>query len=560
MNYEKMNAERPIVDSCKRVGAYCRVSTDKRDQANSLESQQRFFREYIERREDWKLVEVYPDEGISGTSTKKRKNFNRMIQDAKAHKLDLIITKEVSRFARNTVDSLQITRDLKAIGVGVIFMNDNINSLDPDAELRLTIMSSIAQEESRKTSERVKWGQTRQMEKGVVFGRDMIGYDVKNGVLTINEEGARIVRKVFEMFVYEDLNIHTIGNKLREMGIKPMRVNTWSDTVLRRMLQNEKYCGDLVQKKTYTPDYLSHAKKYNRGQEEFVIIKDHHEPIVSRELFDAAQKRIEEHGKGAPVGYSNRYCFSGKIICGRCGTRYIARYRDLKGGGRSKYWACGEAHAHGNRKVYPNGETTGCSFEAIRNIDAINIMKAVFRQIEADFDETLEMICHDVQTVLNEDKPMQNVSDLEQEIEAATKKKEKLLNLYLEDGIQHDDFLKAQAEINEQIRSTQQSIDKLSRSTISKTDRNRIKDVLRDMAESEEFNDEFYRRVLSRMIVHDRTHVDVYLKMLPLETKFELESVIEKRTKKKVGGDTSKGSSDTPISVKVALTRSSGME
>lgn len=560
MNYEKMNAERPIVDSCKRVGAYCRVSTDKRDQANSLESQQRYFREYIERREDWKLVEVYPDEGISGTSTKKRKHFNRMIQDAKAHKLDLIITKEVSRFARNTVDSLQITRDLKAIGVGVIFMNDNINSLDPDAELRLTIMSSIAQEESRKTSERVKWGQTRQMEKGVVFGRDMIGYDVKNGVLTINEERARIVRKVFEMFVYEDLNIHTIGNKLREMGIKPMRVNTWSDTVLRRMLQNEKYCGDLVQKKTYTPDYLSHEKKYNRGQEEFVIIKDHHEPIVSRELFDAAQQRIEEHGKGAPVGYSNRYCFSGKIICGRCGTRYIARYRDLKGGGRSKYWACGEAHAHGNRKVYPNGETTGCSFEAIRNIDAINIMKAIFRQIEADFDETLEMICHDVQTVLNEDKPMRNVSDLEKKIEAATKKKEKLLNLYLEDGIQHDDFLKAQAEINEQIRSTQQNIDNLSRSVISITDKNKIKDVLRDMAESEEFNDEFYRRVLSRMVVHDRTHVDVYLKVLPLETKFELESVIEKRTKKKVGGDTSKGSSDTPISVKVALTRSSGME
>ena len=188
MNYEKINAERPIVDSNKRVGAYCRVSTDKRDQANSLESQQRYFREYIEHREDWKLVEVYADEGISGTSTKKRKHFNRMIQDAKAHKLDLIITKEVSRFARNTVDSLQITRDLKAIGVGVIFMNDNINSLDPDAELRLTIMSSIAQEESRKTSERVKWGQTRQMEKGVVFGRDMVGYDVKNGVLTINEE------------------------------------------------------------------------------------------------------------------------------------------------------------------------------------------------------------------------------------------------------------------------------------------------------------------------------------------------------------------------------------
>ncbi len=162
-----------------KVGAYCRVSTDKDDQANSFESQQTYFREYINRNPEWELVQIFADEGISGTDTKRRNEFNRMIRLAKAGEVDLIITKEVSRFARNTVDTLQYTRDLKKIGVYVLFMNDNINTKDPDAELRLTIMASIAQEESRKTSERVKWGQKRRMEQGVVFGRDMLGYDVR---------------------------------------------------------------------------------------------------------------------------------------------------------------------------------------------------------------------------------------------------------------------------------------------------------------------------------------------------------------------------------------------
>ena len=163
------------------VAAYCRVSTDKDDQANSFESQKLYFEEYIKRNPEWELYEIYADEGLTGTSTKKRKAFNKMIADAHLGKFDLIITKEVSRFARNTVDTLQYTRELKSLNIGVYFALDNIDTLAPDGELRLTIMASLAQEESRKTSERVKWGQKRQMEKGVVFGRDMLGYDVVNG-------------------------------------------------------------------------------------------------------------------------------------------------------------------------------------------------------------------------------------------------------------------------------------------------------------------------------------------------------------------------------------------
>ena len=191
-----------------RVAAYCRVSTDHQDQANSLKSQQNYFHEYISKNPLWTLAEVYVDEGITGTSTKKRADFNRMITDAGKHQFDLIITKEISRFARNTLDSIFYTRKLKDLGIGVIFMNDNINTLDPDAELRLTIMSSIAQEESRKTSDRVKWGQKRRMEQGVVFGRSMLGYDVKDGHMSINEDGAKIVRLIFHKFVNEKKGTH----------------------------------------------------------------------------------------------------------------------------------------------------------------------------------------------------------------------------------------------------------------------------------------------------------------------------------------------------------------
>ena len=248
-----------------KVASYCRVSTDSEDQANSFESQQRYFREYIERHPEWELYEVYADEGISGTSTKKRTQFNRMINDAYLGKFKLIITKEVSRFSRNLLDTIAYTRELKSLGIGVIFMNDGFTSLDPDSELRLSIMGSIAQEESRKTSTRVKWGQTRQMERGVVFGTSMLGYDVCDGKLTINPEGAEIVRLIFHKYAVEQKGTSIIARELREAGMKTYSGDViWNSSHIVRILRNEKYVGDLVQKKTITLDYLTHAKKKNK--------------------------------------------------------------------------------------------------------------------------------------------------------------------------------------------------------------------------------------------------------------------------------------------------------
>ncbi len=280
------------------AAAYCRVSTDSFDQINSFESQKRFFKEYIGKNPDWFLTEIYADKGLTGTSTKKRRAFNQMIADARAGRFSLILTKEVSRFARNTVDTLQYTRELKRLGIGVYFMNDNINTLDPDAELRLAIMASIAQEESRKTSERVKWGQKRRMEQGVVFGRDMLGYDVRDGKLFVNPHGAEVVRLIFDKFVNEGKSTYKIARELSEAGYKTVTGNNvWSNTVVLKILRNEKYCGDLVQKKTFTPDYLTHEKKYNHGEEEKVILRDHHEPIISRAQWDSAQTRLRSRGR-----------------------------------------------------------------------------------------------------------------------------------------------------------------------------------------------------------------------------------------------------------------------
>ena len=453
--YETLNQERKIQNMKKKVAAYCRVSTDNDDQANSFESQQRYFRQYIERNPDWELYAIFADEGISGTNTKKRKEFNRMIACAKNGDFDLIITKEISRFARNTLDSIFYTRDLKKHGVGVIFLNDNINTLDGDAELRLAIMSSIAQEESRKTSERVKWGQKRQMEQGVVFGRSMLGYDVKDGKMTINEDGAKIVRLIFRKFVDEGKGTHVIARELREEGINPMRVKEWSNTVILRVIRNEKYCGDLVQKKTYTPDFLSHEKKYNRGQEEFVILKDHHEPIISRELFDKANrildvKSLSQEGKAK---HSNRYPFSGKIKCGRCGASYVARYRTRKDGSQYKAWRCFEGSKNGSPHIDTAGNQVGCSGTSIRNEESIHIMYLVCKQLTIDRQKIADNLIKTIQKVISLDMTGADTNTLEEKKEAAQKKRTDLIDLYTSGDIDRDEFTALRAKYDAGIDS-----------------------------------------------------------------------------------------------------------
>ena len=521
--YETLNQKRKIQHTKRKVAAYCRVSTDNEDQANSFESQQRYFRQYIERNPDWELYEVFADEGISGTNTKKRKEFNRMIACAKNGDFDLIVTKEISRFARNTLDSIFYTRDLKKHGVGVIFLNDNINTLDGDAELRLAIMSSIAQEESRKTSERVKWGQKRQMEQGVVFGRSMLGYDVKDGKMYINEDGAKVVRLIFHKFVNEGKGTHVIARELREEGIKPMRVKEWQNTVILRVIRNEKYCGDLVQKKTYTPDFLSHEKKVNLGQEEFVIIKDHHEPIISRELFDKANRILDEKSlsQEGKAKHSNRYPFSGKIKCGCCGSSYVARYKTRKNGSRYKAWRCLEAARHGSPHVDKAGNQVGCSGLSIRNEDATHIMYLVTSSLKYNKEKITNNLLAIIQSIIAMDTAGTDSEKLKSQIKAIEQKRTNLIDLYTSGDITRDEFSAAKAKCENEIAELQSvigSIDK-QREMIEKQQElvDEITEAMNELINGVEYEDDFYKEILDKMVVNDKDHIDVYLNLLPLK-------------------------------------------
>ncbi len=560
--YERLNQELKMVETKRKVAAYCRVSTDNEDQANSFESQQRYFRQYIERNPDWELYEIFADEGISGTNTKKRKEFNRMIACAKNGDFDLIITKEISRFARNTLDSIYYTRELKKHGVGVIFMNDNINTLDGDAELRLAIMSSIAQEESRKTSERVKWGQKRQMEQGVVFGRSMLGYDVEGGKMTINEEGAKVVRLIFHKFVNEGKGTHVIARELREEGISPMRVKEWSNTVILRVIRNEKYCGDLVQKKTYTPDFLSHEKKYNRGQEEFVIIKDHHEPIISRELFDEANrildaKSLSQEGKAK---HSNRYPFSGKIKCGCCGSSYVARYKTRKDGSRYKAWRCNEAAKHGSPHIDKAGNQVGCTGLSIRNEDATHIMYLVTKSLKYNRDKIINNLTAVIQSIIAMDTTGTDVLKLQEQIKKIEGKRANLIDLYMSNLINKDEFTATRASCDaeiEELQSIIESVDK-QREMIEQQQQllKEIEDAIKEIVSGVEYEDEFYKHILDKMVVQDKDNIDVYLNLLPMKWSY----TVAKASKKAVASEWNISEASLPISFSVARTLSSGIE
>lgn len=514
-----------------RVAAYCRVSTDKNDQANSFESQQRYFREYIERNPEWDLVQIFADEGISGTNTKKRKEFNRMIAAAQMGELDFIITKEVSRFARNTVDTLQYTRELKKLSVYVLFMNDNINTKDPDAELRLTIMASIAQEESRKTSERVKWGQKRRMEQGVVFGRDMLGYDVRDGKLFINEAGAEIVRLIYHKFVEEGKGTCTIARELREAGIETAtHMKAWTSTVILRALRNEKYCGDLIQKKTFTPDYLSHDKKYNRGEEELVVLHDHHEPIISREVFERVQRELERRSPSPEqkAKHSNRYCLSGKIVCGCCGCHFVSRSKKRQDGSPYKAWRCYEATRHGLPKTDKAGNAIGCAVhQQIRDEDFMLMIQMVVKHLLHNKEQLIHDLIEIVKSVLEAGGDTgADLDKWKRRLEAVSEKKEKLLDLYLSKELTKEEYRRMTERYGKEREELAKKIkDARKQKQLAENQEEMLADIaatIRALTLGEEQDGTFYRNIVEKIVVYSREHIEIYLNLLPCKWVYTL--------------------------------------
>ena len=337
----------PYITTERRlVAIYARVSTEHEAQISALENQLDWYKPLLDFHPEWTLVERYVDERITGTSAEKRPEFMRMMEDAKKHKFDLILTREVSRFARNTVDTLQYTRVLKEHGVEVYFINDGIKTFDGDGELRLTIMATFAQDESRKTSVRVKNGQQTSMNNGVYYGNgNILGYDRVEQILpdksklvdfVINPEQAKTVRLIFDMYL-DGCGLIKIKDELERRGYKTSQgMDKWFPTVISHVLKNSFYCGIMTYHKEYTPDYLKQKKVNNYGEMEFTQAQGRNKPIVTVEEFERVQRIMEQKRTGCKnlntgrrtKGKKPRTTVWGKLLICECGHTFNMRKWD----------------------------------------------------------------------------------------------------------------------------------------------------------------------------------------------------------------------------------------
>lgn len=498
-----------ILESGKklRVAAYCRVSTAKEEQESSYEIQVAFFKEMIAYHPNWEMTEVYADYGITGTSVEKRKGFSRMIEDCKGGKIDLILVKSLSRFARNTLDSLNCIRMLKERNIGVWFDEERINTLDQSGEMLITVLSALAQEESRNISENVKWGLRNKYAKGGCHTSRLLGYKTgKSEHLEIIPEEAEVVKYIFRRYL-EGQSINGISKELENKGYTTIRGSkTWGFTTVRNILENEKYIGDVLSQKTYTVDYLSGKRVANDGVLSKYYVENDHEPIISREDFyrvkEEKQRRTElrkgiEDELGYNGKYSAKYALTSVLFCGECGKPYRRQVWKTKA-----VWRCSSRLRDGT-KYCKNSPTI-----AEKNLHQC-ILRAINSVVEnkVDFPDILK---YDFFLELKRYK-FQNI-DYDKEIE---KWKGKLIRL-----------LKSKEGISGHKKLCEEILQKLNwletekkRSENNKEERKQIETLLNpklDLASLlrvEEYDDALVRRLISSIKVKADGRVEIWFKV-----------------------------------------------
>lgn len=453
-----LNSGVSIYDLPLKVTYYARVSTDKYEQLNSLENQVTYYENYIKENSKWTFVEGYIDEGISGTSTNKRDSFKRMIRDGKNGKFNLILTKEISRFARDTLDSISYTRKLLEYGVGVFFQNDHINTFGSDSELRLTIMASIAQEEVRKLSERVKFGFQRSIESGKVLGNDAIwGYRKDKCKLVIVPEEAEIIRKIYDMYVNEHLGMRSIGNKLADEGILNKNGRPFQQGTIKYILTNPKYKGYYCGNKTRVIDY--HTKqRVNINEEDWKLYEDNENvpPIVSEYIWEQAQKIVKSRSDRFSTNkevYQNRYPFSSKIYCMEHNTTY-RRKKQTSSGKKKKTiitWRCSH---------FLKYNTTGCNGPILYDDELKEIVgKSILKYISNV--SIVDDLIKEYKTIEDTKDYSKEIEKKKEEIEKLEKSKSKILELIVKELIDENDFKRQSDEIVSNIKRLNKEIDDL---------------------------------------------------------------------------------------------------
>ncbi|MBQ6979548.1 MAG: recombinase family protein [Clostridia bacterium] len=424
---------RPITNiSETRVAAYCRVSTDKTEQEESFEHQCEHFEKSIKKHEGWKLVKIYADEGITGTQTDSRKEFLQMIKDCEDDKIDKVLVKSVSRFARNTVDSLETIRKLKEIGIGIYFENEKIDTLTTGGEILITILSAVAEQESRNISTNIKWAFRKRFKEGRVLinYRHVLGWDKeefvnekgqKDGRYVIVESEAEIVRRIFREYLDGKTPLQ-IANGLNAEGYKTKCNSNYSASIIQRMLENEKYTGNAVLGKTFKPDVLSKHRLKNEGQAPSFYVEKSHPAIISQEVFDMVQaerQRRQELRSGERTGvgkYSSTYALSGLLVCGNCGTKFRRYGRALANGENITTWVC-QRHQHNHSE---------CDMKPLKETDVIDAYKKAILENSGDIKNLLEIIKESIQEELT-------VTDSEMAVELndeIIKRQKRILELY----------------------------------------------------------------------------------------------------------------------------------
>jgi len=455
-----------IYDIPLRVTYYARVSSETDEQLNSLENQISYYENFIKKNEVWTFVPGYIDEGLSGISTKKRKHFNEMIEDAKEGAFDLIITKEISRFARNTLDSLQYTRELLALGVGVFFQNDNINTLDEDAELRLTIMSSIAQDELRKLSSRVKFGHQQAIKSSVVLGNSRIfGYRKEDKKLVIDEAQAPMVRDLFRLYATGEYSMKQLETLFYEQGYRNYNGNKIAHTTMSGIISNPKYKGFYVGNKVRIVDMFTKKQRF-LPPEEWVMFKDETGEIVpalvSEEIWDKANEvlaRRSEDVKSRKGVCNHANLLTGKLFCAHCGTPYYRRESRSKDGTVNSKWVC-------SNKIN-NGADACPSFPIYEN-EIKPILFEVFSETRVDVEALLESYTEMFKSLETDDEASRRIDEQKRVIELAEQKKNKLLELITMGAITMANFKSMTATCDREVEEAERMIAELEEQLFTK--------------------------------------------------------------------------------------------
>ena len=475
-----------------RVAAYCRVSTEEEEQQGSFEIQKLYYTEKINSTPEWEVAGIYADDGISGVHTKKRDGFNQMIQDCKKHRIDLILTKSISRFARNTLDSIQYVRMLKQMGIAVVFEKENINTATMNSEMILTVLSAFAQAESESISQNVARGKRMGYKHGKFafpYGR-IIGYRKgADGKPEIIPEQAEIIRLIFNRYLQGD-SLQSIKAKLETAGALTARGNTaWSAQSIQRILQNEKYCGDVLLQKTFTEDVLTGVHKKNTGQLPQYYIENYHEGIVSKQMFREVQAEIARRN-------NSKYALSERLFCGDCGSPYKRVTWNIHGR-KQIVWRCVNRIEYGTKfcgssPSIPEEELHRAILKAVQDL-AANFTDEVAAQING--------ILHDIQTGESA-KP-----NLQEQLEQTQQEFDRLLEMSLdfdEDTPFLDDRLK---KLNSKIKSLKKGIED-SAARQEKIGQPEMLLSAKDM-QIQEYDDTLTARIIEKITVRSRNEIEI---------------------------------------------------